>query len=79
MTDCPQCPHLATEHGTYGCLFGWERARYTQSIIPGCFCNERHLRDRSIRTGSSTPAGPTGSPDAQWSRPDPSWKERVHD
>jgi hypothetical protein len=38
---CPRCPHPATEHGAFGCLFGWERARYSESIIMGCRCAYR--------------------------------------
>jgi hypothetical protein len=45
--DCAQCLHPASEHGTYGCLFGWERARYSESIIMGCRCNQRFVNPRS--------------------------------
>lgn len=44
MTDCPKCPHPAADHGTYGCLYGWEQARYSQSIIPGCRCDQRDVQ-----------------------------------
>lgn len=52
MNDCPQCPHPESDHGTYGCLHGWERARYTETIIQGCKCVRRRLIDhtRSLPT-----------------------------
>jgi len=48
MTDCPQCPHPAADHGTYGCLHGWELARYTESIIQGCKCSQRGVAPQSL-------------------------------
>jgi hypothetical protein len=40
---CPDCPHPPEEHGTFGCLSGWERAHYSLSIIQGCTCQHRYL------------------------------------
>lgn len=45
-TDCPQCPHPASEHGTYGCLYGWERARYSERILHGCHCSQRDVQEK---------------------------------
>jgi hypothetical protein len=46
--QCPKCPHTRTDHGTFGCLHGWERARYSESIIQGCRCNHRAGLDRLL-------------------------------
>lgn len=39
--DCPDCPHSAQDHGTYGCLFGWANQVYGWGIIQGCRCAHR--------------------------------------
>jgi hypothetical protein len=38
---CPDCPHTPTDHGTYGCLHGWEWAHYSWGLNQGCRCKHR--------------------------------------
>lgn len=43
LPDCPDCPHPDTEHGTYGCLYGWHWDAEGVALVQGCKCANRRL------------------------------------